>query len=180
MAAAVLHDIGCAQSESGSHPLDGSQFLKTSDFSSLVCNLLVHYSGSLCEAEERGLDLSVYDKFAVEQDLGAAHAVLWCADLTTGSQGQDVTVEERLDEIRDRYGPDDVITRIMTRARPVLLVAGQSPTGVDPLAGLSQGPIDPHTLAAIDFQVADGVPRHPFDVCGLRTAVGSPQTYAAL
>lgn len=81
------------------------------------------------QAEERKLDLTVYEEFVVDQDLGAAHAVLWWADLTTGPQGQDVTVEERLDEICDRYGPDDVITRFITRARPVLLAAGQSPTG---------------------------------------------------
>lgn len=129
VAAAVLHDIGYGHVVTGFHPLDGARFLQRTDFSPVVCNLVVHHSGSTFEAQERGLDLSVYAEFAVEQDLGPAHAVLWWADLTTGPQGQDVTVDHRLDEICDRYGPDDVITRFITRARPVLLAAGQSPTG---------------------------------------------------
>lgn len=128
-AAAVLHDIGYGHVETGFHPLDGARFLARQGFSPVVCNLVVHHSGSTFEAEERGLGLSVYAQFAVDQDLGSAHAVLWWADLTTGPRGQDVEVDARLDEICDRYGPDDVITRFITRARPVLLVAGQSPTG---------------------------------------------------
>lgn len=129
VAAAVLHDLGYGHAETGFHPLDGARFLERVGFSRVVCNLVVHHSGSTYEAEERGLDLSVYTKFSVDQDLGPAHAVLWWADLTTGPQGQDMTVADRLDEICARYGPDDVITRFITRARPVLLVAGQFPTG---------------------------------------------------
>jgi hypothetical protein len=51
------------------------------------------------------------------------------ADMTPGPQGQKVTVEDRLDEICPRYGPGDVITHSIGRARPVLLAAGQSPVG---------------------------------------------------
>ena len=46
------------------------------------------------------IDLAAYTKFTADRDdLGPAHAVLWWADLTTGPQGQDMTVEERLDDI---------------------------------------------------------------------------------
>lgn len=51
------------------------------------------------------------------------------ADMTTGPRGQDVAVEDRLDEICARYGPDDLVTRFVTRARPMLVAAGQSPVG---------------------------------------------------
>jgi hypothetical protein len=127
--AAVLHDIGYGHVESGFHPLDGARFLARAGFSPVVCNLVVHDSASTYEAEERGIDLAAYQDFAVDQDLSEAHAVLWWADLTTGPQGRDVTVEDRLDEICARYGADHVVTRFIGRTRPILLAAGQSPVG---------------------------------------------------
>lgn len=62
-------------------------------------------------------------------DLGPAHAVLWWADLATGPQGQDVTVEDRLAEILTRYEPDDPVARFVTRNQPLLLAAGQTRLG---------------------------------------------------
>jgi hypothetical protein len=129
VAASVLHDIGYGHVETGFHPLDGARFLAREGFSPTVCHLVVHHSASTYEAEERGIDLAVYREFAVDQDLGEAHAVLWWADMTTGPRGEDLPVEERLDEICARYGPEDLITRFIGRARSVLLAAGQSPVG---------------------------------------------------
>ena len=130
VAAAVLHDVGYAHPDTGFHPLDGARFLQAEGFSRWVQHLVVHHSASTWEAEERGLSLDVYADFAVEEvDLGPAHAVLWWADMTTGPRGADVTVEDRLAEIQTRYGPDDLVTRFIRRARPVLLAAGQSPVG---------------------------------------------------
>ena len=80
-----------------------------------------------CRARVNSFHLAVYADFAIDQDLSEAHAVVWWADLTTGPQGQDMTVEDRLAEICRRYGPDDLITRFIRRARPVLVAAGQSP-----------------------------------------------------
>lgn len=127
--AATLHDIGYGHSVTGFHSLDGARYLASTGFSRTVCHLVVHHSASTLEAEERGLDLALYDAFDVDEDLSPAHAVIWWADMTTGPQGQDVTVEHRLDEICARYGPDDLVTRFIGRARNVLLSAGQSPTG---------------------------------------------------
>ena len=128
--AATLHDIGYGHPALGFHPLDGATFLAELGFSSTVCHLVAHHSASTFEAEERGIDLAAYAEFQVgRDDLGPAHAVLWWADLTTGPQGQDMTVEERLDDIAARYGPDHVVARSTRRARPVLLAAGQSPIG---------------------------------------------------
>jgi hypothetical protein len=129
VASAVLHDVGYAHVETGFHPLDGARYLARVGYSSAVCCLVVHHSASTLEADERGLDLAVYREFRVEADLTAAHAVLWWADMTTGPHGESVTVEERLAEIEDRYGPDDLVTRFIVRARPQLLAAGQSPAG---------------------------------------------------
>lgn len=127
--AAVLHDVGYAHRVTGFHALDGARYLAGLGFSPAVCALVVHHSASTLEAQERGLDLAVYDEFRHGRDLGAAHAVLWWADMTTGPTGDTVTVEERLDEITSRYGPADVVTRFIARARDVLLSAGQSPAG---------------------------------------------------
>ena len=102
-AAAVLHDIGYGHVVTGCHPLDGARFLAAEGFSRTVCKLVAHHSASTVEAEERGIHLATYDEFATDRDLGQAHAVLWWADMTTGPTGQDVTVEDRLAEICERY-----------------------------------------------------------------------------
>jgi putative nucleotidyltransferase with HDIG domain len=102
--AALLHDIGYTHVDTGLHALDGARFLADAALPRRVCHLVVHHSASTFEGEERGLDLGVYADFAVADDLGAARAALWWADMTTGPHGEDVTVEERLDEICARYG----------------------------------------------------------------------------
>src|SRR3712207_7941946 len=67
---------------------------------------------STWEAEERGLDLAVYADFAVKDvDLGPAHALLWWADMTTGPHGENVTVEERLEEIRSEEHTSELQSR---------------------------------------------------------------------
>jgi hypothetical protein len=89
---------------------------------------VLHHSASRFEAEERGIDLEQYLPFDVHEDLVLLHSIVAWADMTTGPTGSTVTVEDRLDEICARYGPDDVVTRFIKRARPVLLAAGQSPS----------------------------------------------------
>ena len=129
IAAAYLHDIGYGHPQSGFHPIDGAQFLAQQGFSKAVCHLVAHHSASIEEARERRIDLAVFNEFGVEEDLGRAHSVLWWADMTTGPTGQDVAVLDRLDEICSRYGPDDPVTRFVSRARFTLIAAGQEPTG---------------------------------------------------
>ena len=134
--AGTLHDIGYGHPTSGFHPIDGARYLAKLGFSSLVCHLVAHHSASSDEADERGIRLSVFDEFAVDdsgiwgmEGVGRAHRALWWADMTTGPQGQDVVVADRLDEICSRYGPSDPVTRFIGRVRVKLLNAGQSPIG---------------------------------------------------
>jgi hypothetical protein len=130
--AATLHDVGYGHPRTGFHPLDGADFLASQGFSVLVCHLVAHHSASMIEAEVRGIPLSAYGRFAVDldaADLKALNGVPWWADMTTGPDGSTVSVEERLAEIEARYGPDDLVTTFIRRARPVLLAAGQSPAG---------------------------------------------------
>ena len=127
--AATLHDIGYAHRDTGFHALDGARFLLSVGFSKTVCALVGRHSASEVEAEVRGIRLAVFEEFAVEVDLGAAHSVIAWADMTTSPTGETITVEERLDEIQSRYGPEALVTKFIDRARPQLLTAGQSPTG---------------------------------------------------
>ena len=128
--AATLHDIGYGHPATGFHSLDGARFLAGLGFSTTVCHLVAYHSASVLEADERGIERSAYDQFAVDADLGTAHSLLWWADMTTGPTGQTVTVEDRLYEIRARYRPETVVAKFIERAWPVLLAAGQSPTGL--------------------------------------------------
>lgn len=129
MTAATLHDVGYAHVDTGLHALDGARFLRREGFSPVICRLVLCHTASHVEAEERGIDLAAFEEFTVDADLAQAHRVLWWADLTTGPEGQSVTVETRLAEIQRRYGPENVVTRFIRRAEGELLEAGQSPVG---------------------------------------------------
>lgn len=128
--AAALHDIGYAHRVTGLHALDGARFLAHQGLQAPICALVAFHSASPLEAEVRGIDPSCFDEFAVNVDLAMGHSVLAWADMTTGPTGSTVTVESRLEEILDRYGADDPIAVFITRAKPVLLRAGQSPMGM--------------------------------------------------
>jgi hypothetical protein len=134
--AATLHDIGYAACSTGFHPIDGARFLSRLGFSRVVCHLVAHHTASSLEADERGLGVAIFGEFAVDDlpnldptDIGLAHGILWWADLTTGPDGEDVNVGDRLNEICSRYGPDDPVTRFVNRSREILVDAGQLPIG---------------------------------------------------
>ncbi|WP_229405311.1 hypothetical protein [Micromonospora sp. NBRC 110038] len=67
----------------------------------------------------------------MERDLMTAFAdeesavkdALWYCDMTTGPDGRDLSVSERLAEVRSRYGPDHLVTRFWVRAEPAILAA---------------------------------------------------------
>jgi hypothetical protein len=75
------------------------------------------------EAEERGLDAVLADEFPREES--AVADALCFADMTTGPDGQDFEVLERLAEIRSRYGPDHLVTRFIIRAETEMVKAVQ-------------------------------------------------------
>jgi putative nucleotidyltransferase with HDIG domain len=116
IAAAVLHDIGYADELrwTGMHAIDGAAYLQSLDAPAEVVSLVAFHTGAEYEADERGLahELSRFDR--PRQDLLDA---LILADLTTGPEGQIMSVAERLDEIFDRYGPEDVVHRAVRRSR---------------------------------------------------------------
>jgi hypothetical protein len=122
VASAVLHDVGYAPelAETGFHPLDGARFLRTTDAPARLVNLVAHHSCAYREAELRGLSAELAEFTDEETPLRDA---LWWADMTTGPDGQRLTVHERIAEIQSRYGPDDLVTWFIRQAKPELVAA---------------------------------------------------------
>ncbi|WP_310961571.1 HD domain-containing protein [Nocardioides terrisoli] len=116
VAAAWLHDVGYAPGvvQTGLHALDGARFLQGRDVEQRVVTLVARHSCAPVEARLRGLLDQLEGEFPeLDQDLADA---LCYADMTTGPTGDRVEVEDRLAEIRKRYGPDDVVTHFIDEA----------------------------------------------------------------
>jgi hypothetical protein len=120
-AAAWLHDIGYAPAvcDTGFHPLDGARYLRDVERADdPLCRLVAHHSGAMVEAAERGLADELVREFKpVRPDL--ADALSYC-DMTTGPEGQHMSVEQRLADIHARYGPGHHVSRAITRSTPHL------------------------------------------------------------
>ena len=113
MAAAYLHDIGYAPelALTGFHPLDGARHLREHGHETLA-RLVAHHSGARVEARLRHLH-GFEDDFPF-LDSPLDQALTYC-DLTTGPDGRRVTLQDRLAEITDRYGPEHTVSRAMTQ-----------------------------------------------------------------
>jgi hypothetical protein len=97
--------------------------LRRNGWDDRIAGLVAYHSCALYEAAERGLVDALAQEF--RQEHTALADALWFVDMTTGPDGQDMTAHERLQEIRNRYGPDDVVTRFWRHAEPALLDAVQ-------------------------------------------------------
>jgi hypothetical protein len=115
-AAAWLHDVGYnpALIDTGLHALDGARWLRTLGIDERIVGLVAYHSCAWLEAEERGLAETLAGEF--DREISPAVDALCYADMTTGPDGQDLDVNDRLAEICSRYGPDDLVTRFIRRA----------------------------------------------------------------
>ena len=120
-AAAWVHDVGYADaiSTTGFHPLDGARFLRDRGEHTLAC-LTAHHSNSDVEARHRGLTDELAE-FAAPA--GPALDALTFCDMTSGPTGARISFDERLAEILERYGPDDVVGRSIVEAEESLRAA---------------------------------------------------------
>jgi putative nucleotidyltransferase with HDIG domain len=120
-AAALLHDIGYAPDlvDTGFHPLDGARYLSdTAQASEMLCRLVAHHSCAQVEAVERGLAVQLSLEFEPARgDL--TDALIYC-DMTTGPDGQRMPIEQRLADIRARYGLADPVSRALAHSTPLL------------------------------------------------------------
>jgi putative nucleotidyltransferase with HDIG domain len=119
VAAAWLHDIGYSPTlaQTGFHPLDGAEYLKTSGWPSEIVELVAHHSGARFEAAERGLtdQLARYPY----SDTAVLDALV-TADLTTGPGGESLTYDQRITEILRRYPADDPVHRTWVKAASIV------------------------------------------------------------
>jgi putative nucleotidyltransferase with HDIG domain len=123
-AAAWLHDIGYAPSliATGLHALDGARYLRDAhQADAMLCRLVAHHSCAIVEAGERGFAGVLGLEFE-PAPYGLSSALTFC-DMTTSPEGELITVERRLAEIHDRYGPEHLVSRSMQRATPMILRA---------------------------------------------------------
>lgn len=123
VASAWLHDIGYSSelADTGFHPLDGARFLRSSGAPARLCRLVANHTGALFEAEARGLALTLTSEFPAEASLLAD--CLTFVDLVSGPQGENMTPEERIDEILRRYAAGHCVHESIRRGRPHLIAA---------------------------------------------------------
>jgi predicted HD phosphohydrolase len=117
--AAWLHDVGYGPRvrETGFHPMDGARYLRARGWSPDVVSLVAHHTGALYEAAERGLADELGEFPAPDE---ATLDALCLADLTTGPDGNRVTVDDRISEILGRYASADPVHRAITRSQVYL------------------------------------------------------------
>jgi HD domain len=129
--AAYLHDVGYGHPDLGFHPIDGARLLQSLGYSRVVCHLVAFHTAAEVEASVRGLDEHIFDEFRATDVAGleAADDCLWWADLSTGPNGEEFTVDERLSEILRRYEPGSVVHTAITQAAPQLRDAAQRVSG---------------------------------------------------
>ena len=107
--AAWLHDIGYAPvlATTGAHHLDGAIHLEELGEHRLAC-LVAHHGSGAAETALRGF-ANQFAKFPREVSL-VADILTYC-DLSCGPSGTRLSLDERLREIRARYGDDHVVVR---------------------------------------------------------------------
>ncbi|WP_367185156.1 HD domain-containing protein [Trebonia sp.] len=121
-ASAWLHDIGYSLDlvDTGFHPLDGARYLRDGEHADrALCSLVAYHSCAIIEAEERGLAAELSAEFE-SPDARLADALAYC-DMTTTPAGNVVSVNDRISEIAERYGPHSVVTRFIRKAEPSLI-----------------------------------------------------------
>jgi HD domain len=122
VAAAWLHDVGYAPEviDTGFHPLDGARYLAGIGAPARVVNLVARHSNAILEAEFRGIGRRVAE---FPDEGGVVRDALWYCDLTTSPDGEPVGAAERIAEIKERYGPGDIVTGFITEGASELLAA---------------------------------------------------------
>lgn len=118
VAAAYLHDIGYAGelALTGFHPLDGAVWLAGLVEADVVA-LVAHHSCSWVEADVRGLGAQLEE--LPRPPLELLDALTYC-DMTSGPDGRRVTLEQRLAEVTQRYGPGHLVTKSIHAAADYL------------------------------------------------------------
>lgn len=134
-----MHDVGYAAGliDTGLHHLDGALWVRAHGGNELA-SLVAHHTSADDEATLRGLDTELAG-FPMVRDI--VHAALTYCDVISGPSGERMSLDQRIAEVADRYGEDDVVVRGLRLAKPRLAVQvaqierllAQSMTGSGPL-----------------------------------------------
>lgn len=121
--AAWLHDIGYSELvvRTGFHPLDGARWLLHRGWPPEVCRLVAWHTEAVFEAAIHGLDRDLAVEFDQPPPLVAA--VLSWADMTSSPTGDLCAIEDRIDDILDRYPAGSAVHAATAAARPALRAA---------------------------------------------------------
>ncbi|KAA9160875.1 HD domain-containing protein [Amycolatopsis acidicola] len=113
--AALLHDVGYAPDLAvvSFHPVDGARYLQSIDAPGRVVHMVAYHSAARQDAEVLGLE-HLLD--AYEDELSPERDALWWADMTTGPDGQTFTFQERMAEVKERYGAEHPVSRAIDRS----------------------------------------------------------------
>jgi hypothetical protein len=119
VAAAYMHDVGYVPelAQTGLHALDGARFVRSAGHERLA-GLVAYHSGAGAEAGERDL-VGELSEFEDERSV-VSRALTYC-DLTTDAEGRSVEAEQRLADIRERYGSESLEARALDRSGAGLL-----------------------------------------------------------
>lgn len=128
---AYLHDVGYGYPTTGFHPIDGANLLAAHGYSEIVCHLVAFHSASTVEAQIRGFDDVIFRRFTLLDvpGLDVANDFVWWADMTTGPDGETLTIDQRLSDIRDRYEDGSIVRTAIDRSEPLLRGAVQRVEG---------------------------------------------------
>lgn len=116
--AAYLHDIGYSSKcrRTGWHPYDGALWLADNGYDLPLCQLVLWHTASWHEGRLRGLLDTAVTRFGPPDTNSIEVAVLTASDLLTGPTGQPLTIDERVDDIKNRYSSESVVARALTKA----------------------------------------------------------------
>lgn len=112
-AAAWLHDVGYAPDLAAQrfHPLDGARVVRELGGGPRLCGLIAYHSAAAHEAAALGLSGELAAEFSDESSL--TRDLLWYLDMTTSPDGEAVTFDDRMADVRDRYSVDHYVIRAL-------------------------------------------------------------------
>ena len=118
LASAYLHDVGYAPSlrVTGFHPLDGALYVRSCGYQRLA-SLITHHFAARFEAHLPGCDQFLHE---FPRERSAVDDTLTYCDATTSPTGEQISLKERVSEIRKRYGEHDLDVQVLRLAMPHL------------------------------------------------------------
>lgn len=120
--AGILHDVGYSPGlvQTGQHAYDGGLFLLEQPGLSNFAPDVGWHSNAKWEGRARGLEEPL-----IPQPLTNLHRILWIADFTTSATGEPVTLQERIQGIRERYDEDSPVIKALDDSMPELSKAAE-------------------------------------------------------